>query len=98
MWQWMDIEIKYLGRSLMISDDIVRAGSSRAPEMDHSIGPGVDCALYWALDFTLSIGVGSLPVQRLSVWWIGWLLGLVERREHFTDGHAVSLYLLRRAR
>ena len=80
--------------ALMISDDIVRASSSRAPEAGPAASalaliahmPGLSIRM-------LSIGVGLSHaatvrlVDRLAAE------GLVERREHFTDGRARSLYL-----
>ncbi|WP_235915738.1 MarR family winged helix-turn-helix transcriptional regulator [Brucella anthropi] len=78
----------------MISDDIVRASSSRAPEAGPAASalaliahmPGLSIRM-------LSIGVGLSHaatvrlVDRLAAE------GLVERREHFTDGRTRSLYL-----
>lgn len=80
--------------ALMISDDIVRASSSRAPEA----GPAASALALLAHKPGLSIrmlavGVGlSHPgtvrlVDRLATE------GLVERREHSTDGRTRSLYL-----
>ena len=80
--------------ALMISDDIVRASSSRAPEAGPAASalaliahmPGLSIRM-------LSIGVGLSHaatvrlVDRLAAE------GLVERREHFTDGRTRSLYL-----
>jgi DNA-binding MarR family transcriptional regulator len=80
--------------ALMISDDIVRASSSRAPEAGPAASalalvahkPGLSIRM-------LSVGVGLSHaatvrlVDRLAAE------GLVERREHFTDGRARSLHL-----
>ena len=80
--------------ALMISDDIVRTSSSRAPEAGPAASalaliahmPGLSIRM-------LSIGVGLSHaatvrlVDRLAAE------GLVERREHFTDGRTRSLYL-----
>lgn len=78
----------------MISDDIVRASSSRAPEAGPAASalallshkPGLSIGM-------LAVGVGlSHPgtvrlVDRLAAE------GLIERREHLTDGRARALYL-----
>ena len=78
----------------MISDDIVRASSSRAPEAGPAASalaliahkPGLSIRM-------LSVGVGLSHaatvrlVDRLSTE------GLVERREHSTDGRTRSLHL-----
>lgn len=80
--------------ALMISDDIVRASSSRAPEAGPAASalaliahkPGLSIRM-------LSVGVGLSHaatvrlVDRLSTE------GLVERREHSTDGRTRSLHL-----
>ncbi len=74
MWQWMDLEIEtFSGRShFMISDDIVRASSSRAPEA----GPAASALALLAHKPGLSIrmlaiGVG-LHMLELFAWWIDW--------------------------
>ena len=78
----------------MISDDIVRASSSRAPEA----GPAASALALVAHKPGLSIrmlsaGVGLSHagtvrlVDRLATE------GLIERREHSTDGRTRSLYL-----
>jgi DNA-binding MarR family transcriptional regulator len=78
----------------MISDDIVRASSSRAPEA----GPAGSALALLAHKPGLSIGMLAVGVglshagtvrlvDRLSSE------GLIERREHLTDGRARSLYL-----
>jgi DNA-binding MarR family transcriptional regulator len=78
----------------MIGDDIVRASSSRAPEAGPAASalalvahmPGLSIRM-------LSVGVGLSHaatvrlVDRLATE------GLVERREHSTDGRTRSLYL-----
>jgi DNA-binding MarR family transcriptional regulator len=80
--------------ALMISDDIVRASSSRAPEA----GPAASALALLAHKPGLSIrmlavGVGLSHagcvrlVDRLAAE------GLIERREHSTDGRSRSLYL-----
>ena len=80
--------------ALMISDDIVRVTSSRAPEA----GPTASALALLAHEpglsiRTLAIGVGLSHagtvrlVDRLATE------GLVERRGHATDGRARSLYL-----
>ena len=80
--------------ALMISDDIVRASSSRAPEA----GPAASALALLAHKPGLSIGMLAVGVglshagtvrlvDRLSAE------GLIERREHQTDGRARSLYL-----
>lgn len=80
--------------ALMISDDIVRASSSRAPEA----GPAASALALLAHKPGLSIrmlavGVGLSHagtvrlVDRLAVE------GLIERREHTTDGRTRSLFL-----
>jgi DNA-binding MarR family transcriptional regulator len=80
--------------ALMISDDIVRAAASRAPEA----GPTASALALLAHEpglsiRTLAIGVGLSHagtvrlVDRLATE------GLVERRDHATDGRARSLYL-----
>lgn len=80
--------------ALMISDDIVRATSSRAPEA----GPTASALALLAYEpglsiRTLAIGVGLSHagtvrlVDRLATE------GLIERRGHATDGRARSLYL-----
>ena len=80
--------------ALMISDDIVRATSSRAPEAGPAASalallahkPGLSIAM-------LAVGVGLSHagtvrlVDRLATE------GLIERREHSTDGRTRSLYL-----
>ena len=80
--------------ALMISDDIVRATSSRAPEAGPAASalallahkPGLSIRM-------LSVGVGLSHagtvrlVDRLAAE------GLIERREHSTDGRTRSLYL-----
>ena len=85
--------------ALMISDDIVRASSSRAPEAGPAASalaliahmPGLSIRM-------LSIGVGLSHaatvrlVDRLAAE------GLVERREHFTDVAPGLSISLRRAR
>jgi DNA-binding MarR family transcriptional regulator len=79
---------------LMISDDIIRATSSRAPEA----GPTASALALLAHQPGLSIrmlavGVGLSHagtvrlVDRLA------MEGLIERREHSTDGRTRSLYL-----
>jgi len=80
--------------ALMISDDIVRASSSRAPE----VGPAASALALLAHKPGLSIrmlavGVGLSHagavrlVDRLATE------ELIERREHSTDGRTRSLYL-----
>jgi len=80
--------------ALMISDDIVRASSSRAPEA----GPAASALALLAHKPGLSIrmlavGVGLSHagtvrlVDRLA------FEGLIERRDHSTDGRTRSLYL-----
>lgn len=80
--------------ALMIGDDIVRASSSRAPEA----GPAASALALLAHKPGLSIrvlavGVGLSHagtvrlVDRLAAE------GLIERREHSTDGRTRSLYL-----
>ncbi len=80
--------------ALMMSDDIVRATSSRAPEA----GPAASALALLAHEPGLSIrvlavGVGLSHagtvrlVDRLAAE------GLIERRDHSTDGRARSLYL-----
>lgn len=80
--------------ALMISDDIVRASSSRAPEA----GPAASALALLAHKPGLSIrmlavGVGLSHagtvrlVDRLAIE------GLIERREHSTDGRTRSLFL-----
>lgn len=80
--------------ALMISDDIVRATSSRAPEA----GPTASALALLAHEpglsiRTLAIGVGLSHagtvrlVDRLATE------GLIERRDHATDGRTRSLYL-----
>jgi DNA-binding MarR family transcriptional regulator len=80
--------------ALMVSDDIVRATSSRAPEA----GPTASALALLAHEpglsiRTLAIGVGLSRagtvrlVDRLAAE------GLIERRGHATDGRARSLYL-----
>ena len=80
--------------ALMISDDIVRASSSRAPEA----GPAASALALLAHKPGLSIrmlgiGVGLSHagtvrlVDRLA------LEGLIERREHAKDGRARSVFL-----
>lgn len=80
--------------ALLISDDIVRASSSRAPEA----GPAASALALLAHKPGLSIGMLAVGVglshagtvrlvDRLSAE------GLIERREHQTDGRARSLYL-----
>src|SRR3546814_669637 len=80
--------------ALMISDDIVRATSSRAPEA----GPAASALALLAYEpglsiRTLAIGVGLSHagtvrlVDRLATE------GLIERRGHATDRRARSLYL-----
>ncbi len=82
--------------ALMIGDDIVRASSSRAPES----GPAASALALLAHKPGLSIrmlavGVGLSHagavrlVDRLASE------GLIERREHSTDGRTRSLYLTR---
>ncbi len=82
--------------ALMISDDIVRASSSRAPES----GPAASALALLAHKPGLSIrmlaaGVGLSHagavrlVDRLATE------GLIERREHSTDGRTRSLHLTR---
>ena len=82
--------------ALMIGDDIVRASSSRAPEA----GPAASALALLAHKPGLSIrmlavGVGLSHagavrlVDRLATE------GLIERREHSTDGRTRSLYLTR---
>ena len=80
--------------ALMIGDDIVRASSSRAPEAGPAASalallshkPGLSIRL-------LAVGVGLSHagtvrlVDRLASE------GLIERREHSTDGRTRSLYL-----
>ena len=80
--------------ALMISDDIVRASSSRAPEA----GPAASALALLSHKPGLSIGMLAVGVglshagtvrlvDRLSAE------GLIERREHLTDGRARALYL-----
>lgn len=80
--------------ALMITDDIVRATSSRAPEA----GPTASALALLAHEpglsiRTLAIGVGLSHagtvrlVDRLATE------GLIERRDHATDGRTRSLYL-----
>lgn len=80
--------------ALMISDDIIRASSSRAPEAGPTASalallahkPGLSIRM-------LAVGVGLSHagtvrlVDRLA------MDGLIERRSHSTDGRARSLYL-----
>lgn len=85
----------------MISDDIVRASSSRAPEA----GPAASALALLAHKPGLSIrmlaiGVGlshagtvRLVDRLVSEGLIERREGLIERREHSTDGRARSLYL-----
>ena len=91
---------KYIGAfALMISDDIVRASSSRAPEA----GPAASALALLAHKPGLSIrmlavGVGLSHagtvrlVDRLATE------ELIERREHSTDGRTRSLYLTSRGK
>jgi len=85
--------------ALMISDDIVRATSSRAPEA----GPAASALALLAHEPGLSIrvlavGVGLSHagtvrlVDRLAAE------GLIERRDHSTDGRTRSLYLTARGK
>ena len=80
--------------ALMISDDIVRVSSSRAPEA----GPAASALVLLAHEPGLSIGMLAVGVglshagavrlvDRLSAE------GLIERRDHLTDGRTRSLYL-----
>ena len=80
--------------SLMINDDIVRASSSRAPEAGPAASalallahkPGLSIRML-AIGVGLSHVVTVCLVDRLAIE------GLIERREHSTDGRTRSLYL-----
>ena len=78
----------------MISDDIVRASSSRAPEA----GPAASALALLAHKPGLSIRMLAIGVglsHAGTVRLVDRLVseGLIERREHSTDGRARSLYL-----
>jgi DNA-binding MarR family transcriptional regulator len=78
----------------MISDDIVRASSSRAPEA----GPAASALALLAHKPGLSIrmlAVGVGLTHAGAVRLVDRLAneGLIERREHSTDGRTRSLYL-----
>lgn len=78
----------------MISDDIVRATSSQAPEA----GPAASALALLAHEPGLSIRVLSVGVglsHAGTVRLVDRLAaeGLIERREHSTDGRTRSLYL-----
>jgi DNA-binding MarR family transcriptional regulator len=80
--------------ALMISDDIVRASSSRAPEA----GPAASALALLAHKPGLSIGMLAVGVglsHAGAVRLVDRLASeeLIERREHSTDGRARSLYL-----
>lgn len=80
--------------ALMISDDIVRATSSRAPEA----GPAASALALLAHKPGLSIrmlAVGVSLSHAGTVRLVDRLAseGLIERREHSTDGRTRSLYL-----
>ena len=80
--------------ALMISDDIVRASSSRAPEA----GPAASALALLAHKPGLSIRMLAIGVglsHAGTVRLVDRLVseGLIERREHSTDGRARSLYL-----
>ncbi|MDY3586228.1 MarR family winged helix-turn-helix transcriptional regulator [Enterobacter asburiae] len=95
MWQWMEPRDRNIfgAFALMISDDIVRASSSRAPELAAASAlallahkPGLSIRM-------LAIGVGLSHAGTVRL--VDRLVseGLIERREHSTDGRARSLYL-----
>ena len=80
----------------MISDDIVRASSSRAPEA----GPAASALALLAhkpgLSFRmLAVGVGLSHAGTVRLVDRMATEGLIERREHSTDGRTRSLYLTR---
>ncbi|WP_246245987.1 MarR family winged helix-turn-helix transcriptional regulator [Mesorhizobium zhangyense] len=80
--------------ALMISDDIVRASSSRAPED----GPAASALALLAHKPGLSIrmlavGVGLSHAGTVRLVDRLGAEGLIERREHSTDGRTRSLYL-----
>ena len=80
--------------ALMISDDIVRVTSSRAPEA----GPTASALALLAHEpglsiRTLAIGVGLSHAGTVRLVDGLTTEGLIERRSHATDGRARSLYL-----
>lgn len=80
--------------ALMVSDDIVRATSSQAPEA----GPAASALALLAHKPGLSIGMLAVGVglsHAGTVRLVDRLVteGLIERRQHSTDGRTRSLYL-----
>ena len=80
--------------ALMISDDVIRASSSRAPEA----GPTASALALLAHRPGLSVGMLAAGVglsHAGTVRLVDRLVteGLIERREHPTDGRTRSLYL-----
>ncbi len=80
--------------ALMISDDIVRASSSRAPQA----GPAASALALLAHKPGLSISMLAVGVGLSHAGTVRLLdrlsaEGLIERREHSTDGRTRSLFL-----
>ena len=80
--------------ALMISDDVIRASSSRAPEA----GPTASALALLAHKPGLSVGMLAAGVglsHAGTVRLVDRLVteGLIERREHPTDGRTRALYL-----